>query len=93
MVWTLLDTKLSIEALTQQVNCAFGRFQYEQMASILNHENLTVWKYRSITDNFLEEDYITFLIPAPKCTNCIKQVELSKTDPKLVLAPAPQVRM
>jgi hypothetical protein len=30
----------------------------------------------------LEEDYIAFLSPAPKCTNCIKQVlmlELSKT--------------
>jgi hypothetical protein len=31
----------------------------------------------------LEEDYITFLLPAPKCTNCINQVlmlQLSKTD-------------
>jgi hypothetical protein len=31
----------------------------------------------------LEEDHIAFLLPAPKCTNCIGQVlmlELSKTD-------------
>jgi hypothetical protein len=31
----------------------------------------------------LEEDCIAFLMPAPKCTNCIKQVlmlELSKTN-------------
>jgi hypothetical protein len=31
----------------------------------------------------LEEDYKAFLLPAPKCTNYIKQVlmlELSKTD-------------
>jgi hypothetical protein len=37
----------------------------------------------------LEEDYIAFLLSAPKCTNCIKQVlmlELSKQTPILVLA-------
>jgi hypothetical protein len=31
----------------------------------------------------LEEDYIAFFLPAPKCTNCIEQVlklELGKTD-------------
>jgi hypothetical protein len=31
--------------------------------------NIFVWSVES-----LEEDYIAFLLPAPKCTNCIKQV-------------------
>jgi hypothetical protein len=44
----------------------------------------------------LEEDYIAFLLLAPKCTNCIRQVlmlELSKTDSKTGFSTGPQVRM
>jgi hypothetical protein len=44
----------------------------------------------------LEEDYIAFLLPAPKCTNCNKLVlmlELSKTDTQTGFSIGPQVRM
>jgi hypothetical protein len=40
-------------------------------------------KQKDSTWTTLEEGYIAFLLPAPKCANCIIQVlmlELSKTD-------------
>jgi hypothetical protein len=44
----------------------------------------------------LEEDHTAFLLPAPKCTSCIKRVlmiDLSKTDTKTGFSTGPQVRM
>jgi hypothetical protein len=44
----------------------------------------------------LEDDYIAFLLPAPKCSNCIKQVlmlELSKTNSLTGFSTGPHVRM
>jgi hypothetical protein len=44
----------------------------------------------------LEEDYIAFLLPAPKCTSCIKQVlllEPIKKDCYTGFSTGPQVRM
>jgi hypothetical protein len=44
---------------------------------------LIIWRRRYTSWTTLEEDHIAFLLPTPKCTNCIKQVlmlKFSKTD-------------
>jgi hypothetical protein len=50
---------------------------------LLLHVIFVFVNFFAISMDNLEEDYKAFLLPAPECTNCIKQVlmlKLSKTD-------------